>query len=591
MEIVKAFESNNLNIQINILGTHENPLFRASDIGLILEVSNIRSSIQDFDDSEKVVHKADTLGGQQEVTFLTEKGLYQLLFLSRKPIAKQFKNWVFEVIKEIRLNGSYKLKKEIEQLSNEKEKLIENSEKEKEKLLEETLLEQFPPNTQCVYYGLTDEKSATNETLIKFGNSNDLGTRIKDHKTVYKNFRLHSAFKVSNQIEIENCIKQHKILKTKIRSKIINGKNRIELLAIDKFTLEEIDQMIKNIIIETEYNIENYNKLINKNSELENKIKNLQEEITKLNQENEKIKKEATHNTLDEKRCTIYTKPTTFTETGFLLYVFSCNDFKHKCGIVREKDFNSREIMHKGTDPTGEMKYSLKIYHPISEKIFISVLKSNLTTLDSHTFQGSLTDITKIMNIIQKLEDILHKNKDLEFIENLFSIEKNGEKYTKLFGQLDTDPESASVNKSRRPVDQINKENGKIIATYTSLEEAGKAIGVTGTAIGIGLRNKRAVQGYLFRYAGISLEDETIEQPVVKINCNTGEQTKFSTMADAAKDANISSPGMRNRINTNVHVGNFHWIWDKNATHYKNKCEENVSNVVGIINKNTETFV
>lgn len=41
------------------------PLFRASDIAEILELSNV----------EKVVRKSSTLGGLQEVAFLTEKGL------------------------------------------------------------------------------------------------------------------------------------------------------------------------------------------------------------------------------------------------------------------------------------------------------------------------------------------------------------------------------------------------------------------------------------------------------------------------------------------------------------------------------------
>ena len=52
-------------------------MFRASDIGVVLELSNIRATIVDFDESEKVVNKVDTLGGNQDVTFLTEKGLYR----------------------------------------------------------------------------------------------------------------------------------------------------------------------------------------------------------------------------------------------------------------------------------------------------------------------------------------------------------------------------------------------------------------------------------------------------------------------------------------------------------------------------------
>ena len=89
MDIIKAFENNNATMHITIRGTHEEPLFRASDIGEVLEITAIRSVIRDFDNSEKAVHSMHTPGGSQETTFLTEKGLYKLLFKSRKPIANQ----------------------------------------------------------------------------------------------------------------------------------------------------------------------------------------------------------------------------------------------------------------------------------------------------------------------------------------------------------------------------------------------------------------------------------------------------------------------------------------------------------------------
>lgn len=82
-------------------------------------MSNIRANIQNFDETEKVVHNMYTLGDDQQVTFLTEKGLYKVLFKSRKPIAEKFQNWVCEVIKEIRLNGLYDLQKEIEKKHSE----------------------------------------------------------------------------------------------------------------------------------------------------------------------------------------------------------------------------------------------------------------------------------------------------------------------------------------------------------------------------------------------------------------------------------------------------------------------------------------
>ena len=42
----------------------------------------------------------------------------------------------------------------------------------------------------------------------------------------------------------------------------------------------------------------------------------------------------------------------------------------------------------------------------------------------------------------------------------------------------------------------------------------------------------------------------------------------FNTIADAAKNADISSPALRQRIITKVHLNDFHWIFDKSASHY-----------------------
>lgn len=71
MDIVKAFNSNELHTEIVIKGTCETPLFRASDIGQVLDIINIRTTIHHFDDTEKVVHTMNTLGGSQSVTILT----------------------------------------------------------------------------------------------------------------------------------------------------------------------------------------------------------------------------------------------------------------------------------------------------------------------------------------------------------------------------------------------------------------------------------------------------------------------------------------------------------------------------------------
>ena len=103
------------------------------------------------------------------------------------------------------------LNKQIDYLDTKLEDQILKTKLEKSKLREKTILEQFPPNTQCVYYGMIDNVSADNEPLIKFGNSNNLRNRVNAHRKTYDNFRLVNAFKVGNQIEIETAIKNNDV--------------------------------------------------------------------------------------------------------------------------------------------------------------------------------------------------------------------------------------------------------------------------------------------------------------------------------------------------------------------------------------------
>ena len=173
------------------------------------------------------------------------------------------------------------LKEESIELKEQLTNLSFQTEKEKEILKEKTLLDQFPINTQCIYIGLVDNKTLGipgskmyQETVIKFGQSNNLIERVKTHKKTYDNFRLYNAFKVKNKIEIENCIKKHPILKNRVRNIVINDISHRELIALDNdnFTIEKVEQIIKEIIKENEYNVENYNLILKKNEELQNQI-------------------------------------------------------------------------------------------------------------------------------------------------------------------------------------------------------------------------------------------------------------------------------------------------------------------------------
>lgn len=99
--------SNLLGKEIDVYGDAMNPLFLANDVAKWIEHSNSRMMLASVDDDEKVVRIAYTLGGNQETWFLTENGLYEVLMLSRKPIAKEFKKGVKQILHEIRTKGGY----------------------------------------------------------------------------------------------------------------------------------------------------------------------------------------------------------------------------------------------------------------------------------------------------------------------------------------------------------------------------------------------------------------------------------------------------------------------------------------------------
>lgn len=92
-----------------VYGTAENPLFLAKEVAECIEYdqSSVNKLVNLVDDDEKVRNNLPTPGGNQQVWFLTEDGLYEVLMQSRKPIAKEFKKGVKEILKTIRKTGGY----------------------------------------------------------------------------------------------------------------------------------------------------------------------------------------------------------------------------------------------------------------------------------------------------------------------------------------------------------------------------------------------------------------------------------------------------------------------------------------------------
>jgi prophage antirepressor-like protein len=200
--LVKQF--NGLNIQV--YGTYEEPLFKAKDIGDLLGIKNIRDTLTSLDEQCKIkVNVGNTdVGNNSDTWFLTEDGLYEVLFISRKPIAKQFKVWIRNIIKEIRLKGKYDLEeklKEHQQLLQVKELEHQQTQQELVKYKEKTY--EAIEKTGHVYVIKTDAQGA-----YKVGKTKDAVTkRIRGLQTGnVDNIQVLLDFKTSNPDLLEKNV-------------------------------------------------------------------------------------------------------------------------------------------------------------------------------------------------------------------------------------------------------------------------------------------------------------------------------------------------------------------------------------------------
>ena len=218
-------------------GTKEDPLFKASDVALILGIKNINSKIKKFSTSELYMLNQHTLKGYRDIGFLTELGLYRLIFSSNNSIVEIFKQWVSIVIKEIRLTGRYEVKDNIKLMKDNTE-LARCSEKLRLEVM--TIKEQTLNNNSGEHVNYT---CSVEKNIIKFGESHRLPERMDEHKSdIGPQCMLIDAKRSIYNEEIENKIKEDPLLKKHRISRYYPGRpeeKQTELLQLDdELTLE-----------------------------------------------------------------------------------------------------------------------------------------------------------------------------------------------------------------------------------------------------------------------------------------------------------------------------------------------------------------
>lgn len=259
MDIMKAFTLNGKNTDINIIVDAQECYFQATDVGIALEIKNIRNTLKLVPDSEKVVRQKYGPGGNQGYTFLTIKGLYDCILRSRTSAAKEFKAWVLQVIESIRQTGKYDIS-EIQQPSKAEECLRFEIE---ERTIHETLRQSLIyANIHVVYVAriVTEElqneeesaeiikmPKADNEAFFKIGDSRDIKLRGGNLKADYKKeIRFWAVIPCARSHDLEqHILKLPQLQEFKYQYKV-NGHSRREIFKMKREDGKMLIQLVND---------------------------------------------------------------------------------------------------------------------------------------------------------------------------------------------------------------------------------------------------------------------------------------------------------------------------------------------------------
>ena len=208
MDLLQSFVFNKSEHKVKIIQKDaDTPLFRAIDIGNVLGIKNIRTSIKDFDSDEKVSIRDYSPGGDQETTFLTEEGVYKTIMCSRKPIAKLFQKWVFKAIKEIRLTGKYEMQSKIDDMQKKCDTEVRECKDHVDQIAHNSVVKGSDKH-DVVYYG----KIKTLEdgtSLIKIGSTSDIKQRAVGLNYEFGSMWILNTFECEDHTHFEKFLHQH----------------------------------------------------------------------------------------------------------------------------------------------------------------------------------------------------------------------------------------------------------------------------------------------------------------------------------------------------------------------------------------------
>ena len=244
---------------VRIVLKEQNPWFVASDICSILELKNITKAILTLDEDEKDdITISNTINRKQKTKFISESGLYALIFKSRKEEAKKFRKWVTsEVLPSIRKTGQYKLETTFQAKIDSLQQTIETVVNEKlalqstyshlaelhNKLRMKRNYHKFKKGN-CVYI-VTDRWRE--KDYLKIGYTNNINARLRTYRTSMPDCKINFLVYLTEHKLLESC------LKNMFSDKMVQKNHEYVLDVEEKTLVKSITSLVKYLKMDATY--------------------------------------------------------------------------------------------------------------------------------------------------------------------------------------------------------------------------------------------------------------------------------------------------------------------------------------------------
>ncbi|MCW1805277.1 phage antirepressor [Brachybacterium squillarum] len=112
--------------EVRVVETDGEPWFVASDVAKILGYRDAANMTRRLDEEDRGTRSMSTPSGDQQMTVISEPGLYAAVLGSKVAGAREFKRWVtHEVLPSLRKHGGYLTERKLEEVLSDPDVLIQ----------------------------------------------------------------------------------------------------------------------------------------------------------------------------------------------------------------------------------------------------------------------------------------------------------------------------------------------------------------------------------------------------------------------------------------------------------------------------------